>query len=371
MKINLNNLFSYILLTIIFHLSGSYFGDSFNYINIFLILLLMLNIIHFLLTVKFIYFNQKFSTEHPQKGDLIEYNNYIKNSLPIITSPITVEYNEHLKLDKTTFILGSKKNLSICQNFTLPFRGVYEVGYKDIYIRDILNILQLKRPIWRRTFYVYPKLKELNINSNGKGYKSDNNIDITGINRDSLENLRDYLPGSRSSLISWKHFASRGEPYIKKFSSLENRNLSIFIDRSRLSENRLGPVDDKSLEISVSIINSSLLNSENVFIANSNTLIKSVDGFKEYYKSTVFEEFNLHEKNVEKEFINSDMNYMDTIIVITPMENSFFLSKELYIKYPKMIVIIVSKLMTSEKIRSIESLIENNRINEDRIIWVK
>lgn len=370
MKININNLFFYLLLTVIFFLSGNYFGENFYYINIFMILIIAFDILHLLLSIKYIYFNQNFSTEHPQKGDLINYSNYLKNSLPIMSSPITVEYNKYLKLENDTFIIAGKKSINIEQVFSLPFRGVYEVGYKSIYIRDILNIFQISRPIWKRTFYVYPRLKELNIYSIGKGKESYNKLDLMGLNRDSLESIKNYLPGSKNSLISWKHFAALGEPYIKDFSSINSNNLSLFIDRTLLPEHRLGPVDDKVLEVSISIINSLLKKGEKVTISNSRTLIDNYSDFNDYYKSTIFEEFNLPPSSSEKEFKNSCLNSNDPLIIITPLENSYFISKELFLKYPKTELIIISKLMKKSKRKSIQSLLEKNKIREDKVHWI-
>lgn len=370
MKVNINNLFFYSLLWLVFYLSGNYFGGYFHTVNIFLSIILILNMIHILLTNKFIFYNQDFSTFHPQKDDRIEYSYYIKNSLPFISSPVTVKFTKLVNLENKKQVINGKQKFTYNSSFILPYRGVYKVGYKELIICDLLNIFEIKKKLRQTTFYVYPKLKEIKLEGNGLGKDSSNTYNMKGFSNDSFQKIKNYIPGSKNSLISWKHFASKGEPYIKEFSSIENKNINIFIDKTNLPENRKGPADDKVLETTVSIINYSLKQNESVFIANNKINIENYKDFNDYYKSTVFEEFKYSKKEVKNFFNSLKLDIDDNIIIISPLVNSFFLNKDLYLRYPKLRLYIIQKCMSKERIESIKNHIDSNGIDGERVHWI-
>lgn len=370
MKVNLNNLFFYSIIWIIFSLSGNYFGSYFKYVNIFLFIVLFFNLLHFILSIKFTYYNQSFSTEHPVKGDRIDYRYYITNSLPFFSSIITVEFNSYLNLENIKLVVKGRETIKKDSFFSLPYRGSYKVGYKNLYISDFLQIFKIKRPLWRRTFYVYPRLDSKYIKYTGQGYIEQKSWDLSKKNKDSFETLNEYTSGAKLSHISWKHFASKGEPFIKSFSSLDSKKLKLFIDRQELSLSRKGPADDKVLEVAVSIMNEIINKKEALSLLNFNIDIDSYKSFNNYYKSTVFEEFNLNKHEIESEFNNSNFSNDDTIFIISPLEGSYFLKKELFVKYPKLILIIITEAMEKKKVESIKKIVESYRLKENRVLWI-
>lgn len=370
MKVNLNNLFFYSIIWIIFSLSGSYFGSYFKFINIFLVTILLFNLLHFILTIKFTYYNQNFSTEHPVKGDNITYNFYITNSLPFFSSLITVEFNSYLNLDEKRLVIKGRESVNSDSSFSLPYRGSYNVGYKNIFISDLLQIFTIKRPLWRRTFYVYPRLDNKYIEYTGQGFVEEKSWDVSKKNKDSFEKLQEYTPGSKLSNISWKHFASKGEPFIKTFSSLDSKNLKLFIDRQNISNKRKGPADDKVLEVTVSLMNEVISKKETLKLLNFDMDIKDYDSFNNYYKSTVFEEFKLDSYEIESEFNNSNFSEDDTIFVISPLDGSYFLKKELFLKYPKLVLIVITESMKEGKLDSLKKIVDSYRLKENRVIWI-
>lgn len=371
MKVNINNLLFYSLLWTIFHLSGNYFGGYFNLINYFLSIVFILNVVHLLLSRKFLYYNQTFSTYHPQKDETIEYSYYLKNSLPFISSPIYMSFTDLTNIDSKKVVLGGNNKFIFKSHFKLPYRGVYSVGYKEMEITDILNILILRKKLYQRTFYVYPKVTAQYLTGHGKGKVSTHILDSSGKNKDSFQSIDSYKPGSKSSVISWKHFALTGTPYVKQFASIENKAISVFIDRTKLSHKRKGPADDKTMETVVSIVNNSIKNGEECFLSNKKLIINSYGVFNDYYKSTVFEEFNYTKKEVKQEFNNINFGLEDNIVIVSPLENSYFLKKELFIKFPKLVLLIIKKSMSLEKINSIKTHIDSLAVNWDRIKWIE
>lgn len=370
MKININNLFFISLLWLFFFLTGNYFGGYFFSVHIFLSTVILLNIIQGLLTYKFIFYNQTFSTFHPKKGDKIDYTYYVKNSLPFFSSPITINFNSLVNVENKTMIINGNKTFTFKSSFKLPYRGVYKAGYKELVISDFLNIFELKRKLRQTTFYVYPKLDEIKFEGNGLGKDSTKTLNRAGANNDSFQTINRYRAGSKCSIISWKHFASKGEPFIKEFTSIENKKINIFIDKTELPTKRLGPTDDKVLETTVSIINYSIKKGEEVFIANNQLKIKDYNTFNDYYKSTVFDIFKYSKKDIKNNFTSQNFKTEDNIVVISPLVNSYFLEKDLYLKYPRLNLIIIKNSMSQSRVDSIKHHIDSNGLDGERIHWI-
>lgn len=371
MKIENNNLFFYSLLLLLSFLTGNYFGGYFNTVFLFVLIVIILNILHFIFSIKNFFYVQNFSTEHPKKGDNIKYSIIISNKLPIMSSKIYLKFHESIDLSIKTTILNKKENRRINKVFSLPYRGIYQVGCSSLEIEDILGIFKYKMKVWERTFYVYPRINYDLINScNGLGNKLIESYKLKSDSRDFFNSLSEYRDGIKQSLISWKHFASVGLPLVKDFNSQDSSQVKIFLDKTLLSDNRKRSVDDLALETAVSLIHNNLLLNREVQISNWKKSINSFADFNQYYKNSILEDFNLTPNETYNEFNKSKFVPKEQIIVITPLESSFFLDKNIIKKFENLMLYIIKSKMNIEKINGINRRIKELNLNKSRIVWI-
>lgn len=371
MKIDNNNLYFYSLLLLLSFLSGNYFGEHFNIIFLFTIILILLNIIHFILAIKNIYYVQTFSTEHPKKGDIINYHIKINNKLPIISSKIYLNFHESINLPNIVTILSRNESKSIKKDFSLPFRGIYHVGCSSLEIEDLLGIFKYKFKIWERTFYVYPRINYNLLNScKGLGINLVESYSLQSESRDYFNSLNDYTGGVKQSLISWKHFASKGIPLVKNFNSQDSSQIKIFLDKTKLDKYRKNSVEDIALETAISLIHNNLLLKREVNISNWKSNINSFSDFNLYYKNSILEDFNFTAKKTYDDFNAANYLTKEQIIVITPMESSFFLNKTIINKFENLTLFIIKTNMTIERVNGVKKRIEELKLKKSRIKWI-
>lgn len=351
LRINFLSFFFYTLLWTILYLLSSYIGGYYIFFYIFITFLLVLNLIHYMVTVNSIYYYQDFSTEHPFKGQQIEYKLTIENRSSFIPCFTVITFNNSLGMDYITPKMPISNSFIYKSSFILPYRGIYKVGMKNILCTDLLKIFTYSKSFWPRTFYVYPKINPLyTLNKLGTGMISGKS-DIKSSNyNDYIESIKSYIPGSRSSNISWKHFASTGEPKIKSYNSDESSHCRVFLDRTMLPTERAGSVDDKAVEVYISLLYSNIEQGITTTTNMTNYPVESMIQFKSIYKDSINITFDKTEKEINLEFHEKKYYQGNSLIIITTLESLFFIDMEFILSHPNStIYVVLDKLNNNTK----------------------
>ena len=228
-------------------------------------LYLLYPVVSFVLLVS-LFFNfryyENFSTEHPAKGDEVSY---ILNLANEALYPAFVKVKFKLISPDTSFqiaplalFLKPKASLSHTYRLRFPYRGIYKVGLEEIELTDYLGWLRYRPPVWFRTFYVYPRLIELQ----GFVPAQQNICESSGVHEGILydyslyQELREYRPGANCKHLAWKKFGATGMPYIKEYEKNSWPGVTIYLDLRRESEANPGLLEreDCSVEILVALV---------------------------------------------------------------------------------------------------------------------
>ena len=144
-------------------------------------------------------------------------------------------------------------------SWACPYRGYYELGLKEIYIRDFLGFFNLKyRVLKPESIAVYPRiifLEKFPIAT----YKTS---DMEGLlnkkeeDRLMLSDLRKYAYGDSLRKVHWKLSAKKDEIMVKNFDDTVNLGALILLDLSKNSYESLKNMilEDKCIEASVAIL---------------------------------------------------------------------------------------------------------------------
>lgn len=358
-SIKINNFIYNIFLVFFLLISSSYLGNIYIIIYKIYISLFVINIIHFILTISKLYYYQNFSTEHPKKGDKIQFKLTIENRLPFIPSVIKILFHDSLSSQYLYPKFKRSKNTYYEDTFSLPYRGIYNVGIKKIKCNDIFGIFRYEIPFWPRTFYVYPKINE-NIKSATKGCGDISNKHYTysTSSSDFLNGIKKYRNGNKLSLLSWKHLALKGEPYVKDFYSENSSETYIFLDKTKLPENRKGAVDDLLIETLVSITNNLIENNHTIKTNEWQHEIRTQKDFRDFYKSTILIPFDNTQSDTLNEFKSLNDIVQSRLILITAFESVFFMDLDFINAYKDLTIYIITKNMNKKQIENLNKTIE-------------
>lgn len=359
LTIDNSNIIHNLFLSIFLYLTGSYIGNIYSIFYKIYIFILMLNIIHFILTINKLYYYQNFSTEHPKKGDKIFFKLTIENRLPFMPAIIKVMFHNSLNISQVNPKFRRSKSSYIEDSFSLPYRGIYNVGIKKIICNDILNIFSYEIPFWPRTFYVYPKINDkISTSIKGIGDVSNKIYYLSSNSSDYLNGIKKFTNGNKLSLISWKHFALKEEPYIKDFYSENSSETYIFLDKTRLPDYRLGPADDLLIESLVSLTDTLIKNNHKVRTNEWKTSIKNFHDFSDFYKKTILIPFNNSPDDTISEFKSQKNIKESRLIVLTAFESSFFMDLEFINAYRDLTIFVITKNMNDIQIKNLNKTIE-------------
>ena len=140
-----------------------------------------------------------------------------------------------------------------------PFRGIYTVGLEALEAEDALHLFRLRRRVWYRTFYVYPRVLPLGGSAAGPergerplpGASAGGAPDATLFSR-----LRGYRPGDPLRHLAWKKFAATGTPFLREYDPSAEPGVAIYFDLrpARLPGRQALEAEDVSVEILVALV---------------------------------------------------------------------------------------------------------------------
>ncbi|HOV64970.1 MAG TPA: hypothetical protein PLG43_13950, partial [Spirochaetia bacterium] len=168
LKVDATRCLLVLFIVFILSLSGFYLGGIFLVLFWVLFSFLLLDLILLVVSVRATMYIQNFSTEHPVKGEDIQYTLkiYFESFLPGLRCFVTfkgVRKDEAIHSGMKDFGFFPWPQEIVARNYTVqcPFRGIYTVGLDRLEIEDVLSIISIRLKVWYRTFYVFPRLIKL------------------------------------------------------------------------------------------------------------------------------------------------------------------------------------------------------------------
>lgn len=262
-SVRVGALFAYGFALALLQLGRYYVGGIFDYAFVVMLIIPVVSTIHMVLSISAVKYHQHFDTDHPIKGEILTYTLSLANESSIPTVPIKIKYRTvkpgvETTLPDLTVSLKAGERLERDYAISCPYRGVYTVGLEQFELTDLLGWVRVRRPVWHRTFYVYPRVLEVDYPF-AIGYAGEINTGTNpGASEDyaQFEGLTQYRHGQSTRHVAWKKFAALGEPYIKSYGRTSEPGVSIYVDLRR--HEPLSPAvlerEDCSIEIMVSLV---------------------------------------------------------------------------------------------------------------------
>lgn len=262
--INFKAVLPFFFFIFILYLTGFYFGGWFLIIFYLLFFFSILNLVHIFLTAMFLRYSQEFSTTHPVRGVGVDYSWYSIMESYIPGCRITVSLIGTLEIgntgsEKVEFFPGSRKIFTREYMIRCPFRGIYTLGMEELVISDTFDWLEVRLPVWHKTFYVYPRVIALKEHGSGvygdamrpAGSASGNSQDFS-----LYRNLREYQRGDNIHHVAWKKFAALGEPFVRIYDKTSWPGITLYLDTRRggPANYSILEAEDTSVEILVALV---------------------------------------------------------------------------------------------------------------------
>jgi uncharacterized protein (DUF58 family) len=228
----------YLFALVVAYLAGSYVAPLFLFLFFFLLFLPPLSLSYLLLTFLRLKYYQDFSTEHPAKGESVEYRLILSNETFLPLHHLSAAFKTiHPFMEAalpgfTTYFRAADRQERV-YTINCPFRGVYTVGLESLAAADPLHFVVLHRKVWYRTFYVYPRVLPLRRFSTGieRSQRLSQGTSTGAVPDFALfSRLREYRHGEPLHHLAWKKFASTGTPYIKVYDTSAEPGVTIYFD---------------------------------------------------------------------------------------------------------------------------------------------
>ena len=294
-------LLSYALACVLLYLAGMSFGGPLEFLFYGAIVMFLLSSAVFVANFAFLRFSESFSTEHPVKGEKIDYLLTVANESPVPLPRLTLSFRSSTG-GRTGFpdehhYLARNGSIDELKTISCPFRGIYEVGLDSAYVTDILGFFRFSPSVFFRTFYVYPRLVDIG----GLCFEDDACAVMQGARRGECD-LREetdyadaYRPGDSVRDIWWKRFFVTGTPLVRRYEHSAKRMVELFIDLRPAGENNSSGEEDLSLEILLAL-QKYLISKDIPFrsCGGGRIFLESPSGddaFRRFYESTIFIRF--------------------------------------------------------------------------------
>jgi uncharacterized protein (DUF58 family) len=252
------------LLVLSFILGLIYGGVLFYYIFYAMLFTLIANGIYIYLINAFIEIEIIFEADYLYAGDTADCTTILKCDLYLPVPYVEIK-SEVFKVAFTEYTaqlvsLTAEESQWIKNRIIFHKRGIYNLGKVNLKIRDVFNVLEIRKSICTKdSVKVYPRIYEMvNLTSGGKDVFRES-IDFKGNNEDqfTIKDVREYRQGDSLKKIHWKLSARYGELYVKNSESISGEQIVIFVDLNKKNNeyDAYGVYEEKVVDIAVSIIN--------------------------------------------------------------------------------------------------------------------
>ena len=252
------------LLLLSFILALTYGGVLFYYIFYATLFTLIANGIYIYLINAYIEIEIIFEADYLYAGDTADCTTILKCDLYLPVPYIEIK-SEVFKVAFTEYTaqlisLTAEESQWIKNRIIFHKRGIYNLGKVDLKIRDVFNVLEIRKSFYTKdSVKVYPRIYEIvNLTSGGKDVFRES-IDFKGNNEDqfTIKDVREYRQGDSLKKIHWKLSARYGELYVKNSESISGEQTVIFVDLNKKNNDydAYGVYEEKVVDIAISIIN--------------------------------------------------------------------------------------------------------------------
>ncbi|WP_069999668.1 DUF58 domain-containing protein [Cellulosilyticum sp. I15G10I2] len=203
------------------------------------------------------------------KGEVVTFNVKIVNETKMIYPYIEIQFyggntvfTQHFKTKKMAVLPNDSSTYPFileCQ-----YRGYYEVGLKEIKIKDFLGFFSFRYKVFEPKYItVYPRIISLERFPVSSNKLSDLEGMLSGRGQEQgvLSDVRKYSYGDGLKKVHWKLSARKNEIMVKNYESTDTMQAIVLLD---LTENAYGILEntileDKIVEVSVAVLNYCLL----------------------------------------------------------------------------------------------------------------
>ena len=224
-------------------------------------------------------------------------------------------------------------------DFTIKYRGVYQLGLSQIEISDYLGLFKIKRNLKLKfEVVVYPRVMELEHMQLAAHLlsKAPANLSIAQEDYADYTDVRPYAPSDPIKKVHWKLTAKRGEWIVKNYQSSALNSMAVILDATKcnLPFEDCTKLEDTMVEHTVAILQYCLRQQMPIdFIFGRNTresgrhigdfnALYSVAAALSFYKDdfTVYNALNVYlnetSRNINAVILTSmlDMQLYDRII---------------------------------------------------------
>lgn len=254
---------TYIFVLLLFQLARQHIGLMFDILFFSVLFLPILTTLHMFVSLSAVKYHQTFDTDHPVKGEILKYTLLLANESFFPSAPLkikfkTVQPGSDAQLPDLEVSLRRGQRYEKTYEISCPFRGIYTVGLLQMETKDLLGWIRIRKPVWHRTFYVYPRVMDVTYPFD-IGTTSDLNTGPNpGASQDYslFENLVPYRNGQSIRHMAWKKFIAIGEPFLKSYGKTSQPGVSLYLDLRRSEEPSPEVLEreDCSIEILVSLV---------------------------------------------------------------------------------------------------------------------
>ena len=276
-SIRLRALGVYLFGVIVAYLAATYLGGFFSVLYRLLVFLPIASLVAVAYGASRLRYTQRFSTEHPVKGQVIEYRCVIENSsifaipslratfhaiLPVRGAQARaprIDEPAGMSLELNTFLPG-REQIDRTQDVQLRYRGTYTLGLDRVEVGDTLQLFRLRPRINRRTFRVYPRVLQVQGLAPGSDRRAGTSqVGEAGMIPDySLFNhLREYRSSESIRHLAWRKFASTGVPVVREYDATSEPSVLMYLDLRPVPSSApdVLATEDVSVEAVVALVN--------------------------------------------------------------------------------------------------------------------
>jgi uncharacterized protein (DUF58 family) len=217
-----------VLLILSLFLGLAYGGVLFYYLFYSMFFTLILTWIYIYIINYYIDIEIMFEAEYLYAGDIADCITILKCEidLPVPYIEIKSEVFQAAFTEYTAQVVSmtAMESQWILNSIVFHKRGIYNLGKVNLKIRDVFNVIELRKNINTMNHVkVYPKIYEIiGTASGGKDVFRDF-IDFKGSNEEqfTIRDVREYRQGDSLKKIHWKLSAKYGELYVKNFENIK------------------------------------------------------------------------------------------------------------------------------------------------------
>ena len=297
------------------YLAATYLGGFFSVLYRLLLFLPLASLAAVAYGASRLRYSQRFSTDHPVKGQVIEYRCTIENGSTLAIPSLHATFHAILPvrgagggsgggasggggsgapLELNTFLPG-REEIDRTQDVQLRYRGTYTLGLDAVEVGDTLQLFRLRPRIKKRTFRVYPRVIPVEGLAPGSDRRAGTSqVGEAGMIPDySLFNhLREYRSGESIRHLAWRKFASTGKPVVREYDATSEPSVLMYLDLRPVPRAAADPLatEDVSVEAVVALVNHFLAESIPVTLRASGGSYEFVGDhradFSRFYEST-------------------------------------------------------------------------------------